>query len=98
MVASTYGLFRSENSGRTWRTVLDGVITDLVMKPGDPARLYAARKRDYRDARDAPVIYRSTDGGVSWMPASATFPEHAEAGRVNLAVAPSDPDVLYASV
>ncbi len=98
MVASTYGLFRSEDSGRTWRMVLEGVITDLVMKPGDPARLYAARKRDYRDARDAPVIYRSMDSGVSWVSVSPTFPEDADVGRINLAVAPSAPDVVYASV
>ncbi len=98
MVASTYGLFRSENSGRTWRTVLDGVVTDLVMRPGDPALLYAALRRDRRDARDKPVIYRSMDGGVSWISVSPAFPEHAEVGRVNLAVAPSDPDVLYASI
>ena len=98
MVASTYGLFRSEDSGRTWRTVLDGVITDLVMKPGDPARLYAALRRGYRDPGDAPVIYRSLDGGISWLSASPAFPEEANVGRINLAVAPPAPDVLYASV
>ena len=98
MVASTYGLYRSWNSGRTWRRVLDGVVTDLVMKPGDPARLYAALKKGYRDDRDTPVIYRSMDGGVTWMPVSPHFPEGSNVGRVNLAVAPSAPDVLYASV
>ncbi len=89
LVASSFGLFRSENSGRTWREVLEGTVTDLVMRPGDPSRLYAA-------VRDEGV-YRSVDGGASWAPASAGWDDNSF-GRINLAVAPSAPEVLYASV
>ena len=46
LVASDFGLFRSNDSGRTWRQVLDGRATDLVMRPGDPSRLYAAVHRE----------------------------------------------------
>jgi len=56
----------------------------LRSKPGDPARLYAALRRGRRDARDMPVIYRSMDGGVSWISVSPTFPGNAEVGRINL--------------
>lgn len=89
MAASTVGLFRSENSGRTWRRVLEGTVTDLVMRPGDPSRLYAAA---YRQG-----VYRSADGGVSWVASSAGWAD-IRFGRINLAVAPSAPGVLYASV
>ena len=90
LVASDFGLFRSIDSGRTWRQVLDGRATDLVMRPGDPSRVYAAVRRE--------GVYRSVDGGVSWVASSPDFPQDAQVGRINLAVAPSAPDVLYASI
>ena len=89
MVASTFGLFRSNDSGRTWREVLDDAATDIVMKPGDPSRLYAAVHRE--------GVYRSVDGGVSWVTSSSGWTD-SNFGRINLAVAPSAPDVLYASI
>ena len=89
LVASTFGLFRSENSGRTWRRVLEATVTDLVMRPGDPSRLYAAVR--------GVGVYRSIDGGVSWAAASTGWTDTGF-GRINLAVAPAAPDVIYASV
>lgn len=89
LVASTFGLFRSENSGRTWSRVLEGMATDLVMRPGDPSRLYAGVY--------GRGVYRSVDGGASWLASSAGWTD-TRFGRLNLAAAPSAPDVLYASV
>ena len=89
LAATTFGLFRSANSGRTWTEVLDGVATDLVMDPGDPSVLYAALRGE--------GVHRSSDGGVSWTAASTGMPD-ADIGRINLAIAPSAPDVLYAGI
>ena len=87
--ASDFGLFRSTDSGRTWRAVLAGVVTDLVMHPGDPSILYAANRRD--------GVYKSTDGGRRWDRASGGMRD-TDIGRINLAIAPSAPDVLYAAI
>ena len=89
LAASQHGLFRSQDSGRTWRLVLGGTATDLVMRPGDPSHLYAALRRE--------GIYRSADAGVSWTPTSPNL-DSLQIARINLAVAPSAPDVLYASI
>lgn len=86
MVASTFGLFRSEDSGRSWQLVLEDVATDLVMKPDDPTHWYAA---------SSGVVYRSLDGGTSW---TAVLQDVPGVWRINLAVAPSAPDVVYASL
>ena len=45
LAASTNGLLRSTDSGRSWTEVLSGTATDLVARPGDPARLHAAVHR-----------------------------------------------------
>ena len=87
--ASDFGLFRSTDSGRTWRGVLAGVVNDLVMNPVDPSILYAANRRD--------GVYKSTDGGRSWARASGGMRD-TDIGRINLAIAPSAPDVLYAAI
>ena len=42
LAASTFGLFRSTDSGRSWNLVLEGTATDLVVHPTEPAIMYAA--------------------------------------------------------
>lgn len=88
LTASSFGLFRSTSSGRGWTLVLEGVATDLAAHPDDPSVLYAGI---YGEG-----IYRSSDGGVSWTISSPGFP--GGIGRVILAIAPSNPDVVYAGV
>ncbi len=88
-VASDFGVYRSANSGATWTPVLDGTATDLVMDPSNSQLLYAGRWAD--------GISKSTDGGLTWNPANNGFPT-TTLGRVNLAIAPSSPQTLYASV
>lgn len=88
LVASTFGLFRSTDSGASWSSVLSGMVSDLVQRPGDPSRLYAAVHGD--------GVYESLNGGLSWnrVPLSLSGPIR----RINLAIAPSAPDILYAAV
>lgn len=88
LAASTYGLFRSTNSGANWELVLEGIATDLVPHPGDPSVLYAAVY--------GRGVYKSTDTGASWTHTS-TGMNLGIARRINLAIAPSAPNTLYAS-
>ena len=88
LAASTFGLFRSTDSGRSWGLVLEGTATDLVVHPTDPSIMYAAV---YGNG-----VYKSSDTGASWTHTS-TGMNLDIARRINLAIAPSAPNTLYAS-
>ena len=89
LAASSFGLYRSPSSGRSWELVLEGYATDVAANPRDPSVLYAAL---YGEG-----IHRSSDGGVSWTYSSEDIPREGTQ-RTILAVAPSDPDVVYTGV
>ena len=103
------GVFKSIDGGKTWRKVLyvndrTGAI-DLVMDPKNPDVLYAAMWQAYRtpwklsSGGPGSGLYESTDGGSHWIDLSrnAGLPQGI-LGRIGVAVAPSDPRVVYAIV
>src|SRR5690606_2744043 len=100
-VAAENGVWKSTDGGVSWtRTLAAGTTgpapaTDLVMHPSDPDVLYAALGRVAGDAANG--VYRSTDAGATWMKLDNGFPS-ADVGRINLAIAPSQPSILYASI
>ncbi|MDQ2980679.1 MAG: glycoside hydrolase, partial [Acidobacteriota bacterium] len=105
------GVFRSKDGGQTWEKVLykdenTGAIA-LAFDPKNPQILYA----DLWAARQAPWeigasfngpgsgLYKSTDGGATWKRLETGLPTIAQGlGRIGIAVAPSDPNRLYAQV
>ncbi len=88
LAASTYGLFRSTDSGANWNLVLEGTATDLVPHPSDPSIMYAAIHGQ--------GVYKSSNTGSSWAYASSGM-SLDNARRINLAIAPSAPQTVYAS-
>jgi len=94
------GVFRHESGG--WHATLLGDATALVVAP-DFARQYAAIGRPFGSSAAAGVeangLYRSIDGGMSWNPIPGPWDDApAGVGRIELAMAPSDPNVVYAGV
>ena len=105
------GIFRSADGGQTFTKVLykdpDTGGVDLVLDPADPDTVYAALWQ----ARQAPWengafsgpgsgVFKSTDGGTTWQPIMTGLPTFADdgLGRVGLAVAPTNPKRLFATV
>jgi photosystem II stability/assembly factor-like uncharacterized protein len=101
------GVFRTRDGGATWKKVLyvDTLTgaTDLVMDPTDPATLYAAtyqrlrRTWGFNGGGPGSGIWKTTDGGDHWTELGGGLPPGPR-GRIALAVAASDPRILYALV
>jgi photosystem II stability/assembly factor-like uncharacterized protein len=101
------GLYKTSDGGRTWTKILDGGewagVTDVVVDPRNPDVLIAAawqrarRQWGYIAGGPQSSLQRSTDGGATWVRSQSGLPSE-ELGRIGLAIAPIDPDVIYAVV
>ncbi|MFW6136637.1 MAG: WD40/YVTN/BNR-like repeat-containing protein [Candidatus Aminicenantaceae bacterium] len=100
------GVYKTTNGGKTWEKILYiseriGVV-ELVMDPSDNQTLYAVTWERDRKAWNNVIagkgsgIYKTIDGGKNWKRLSNGIPVHDYVGRFGLAIAPTNPDVLYA--
>jgi photosystem II stability/assembly factor-like uncharacterized protein len=93
------GLWKSINSGVSWTRIQSPgtktkFCTDLVMDVLHPDTMYAAFGLFTADG-----IYRTTNGGTTWVRLAGGFPMDTENfRRISLAISPSNPSVLYASL
>ncbi|HEX4697213.1 MAG TPA: hypothetical protein VH254_06035 [Candidatus Udaeobacter sp.] len=87
----SYGIYRTTDGGVTWTQKLSQSASALVSVPGDFSRQYAAIGQEGGSAANG--LYRSTDSGQSWQPIAG--PWGPNVGQISLALAPSNPDVLY---
>lgn len=94
-VASSLGVHKSTDSGVTWRKTLDGIATDLVQHPTQPALLWAAIGAPGGGQLNG--VYRSADFGETWARLPNGFAT-TNVGRIALAFAPSTNATLYAAV
>lgn len=102
------GVFRSEDGGRTWTKVLDrgdGIgASQVVLDPSHPDTVYAAlwqsRLGPWEDGNQyqgtGGGLFKSTDGGATWTPLKEGLP--ADLVQIQVALAPSDPSRLYATL
>jgi photosystem II stability/assembly factor-like uncharacterized protein len=97
---STNGVWRSADGGQSWTQILAARIgaTGVLFNPINGNAYAAIGFSDY-DASSG--VYVSTDGGITWTRSDADgvnkFPT-TNVGRIILAMAPSNPSILYASV
>jgi photosystem II stability/assembly factor-like uncharacterized protein len=99
------GIFRSTDGGRTFEKVLykDEYTSgnDVRIDPSDPNVVYATLWQQQQSFLEGQGfggagngIFKSTDGGGTWKPLTEGLPSIIQA---NIAVAPSNPRVLYAA-
>jgi hypothetical protein len=95
-VATGSGLFATDNNGASWRVGVQKDVAptlantwDVEHDPGKPANMVASS--NYSGAG----MWYSRDGGENWSVATV---DYAVNGRIELAYAPSNPTIVYASV
>ncbi len=92
------GVYRSLDGGRTWAYVgLDGTerISRILLHPRDPNTAWvAAMGREWGENAERGV-FKTTDGGKSW--AKVLYVDE-RTGAADLALDPSNPDKLIASM
>jgi len=106
------GVYKTSDGGQTWRKVLAGANGSsgcgmLSMAAQDPKTIYASmwdfRRQawTFRSGGPGSGLFKSTDGGEHWTELTAAnakgLPEKPY-GRIALAVAPSKPQVVYATI
>ena len=103
------GVFKTTDGGKTWRKVLyvneKTGIGDLIVDPVNPDKLIAAMWEFrrwpwfFKSGGPGSGLYISYDGGESWEERTDAdgLPE-GELGRMGLAIAPSNTDIIYALI
>ncbi|MBL0048889.1 MAG: T9SS type A sorting domain-containing protein [Bacteroidetes bacterium] len=90
------GMYISNNAGQNWTKTMDSLFWDLVQDPANPNLLYAASGWLKNSNTGNAAIYKSTDFGVTWTMLTTGIPSTGFVQRIKLAVAPSDPNYIYA--
>jgi len=99
------GVFKTTDGGITWDTVLfiseNTGVANLCFEPGNPDVIYAGaeqrRRRQFTKIGGGPesAFYKSTDGGKTWNKLTNGIPA-VDKGGMEIVVAPSNPNVVYA--
>ena len=102
------GLFRSADGGQTWQKSIykdeNTGASDVEIDPSNPDVIYAsmweARVGPWEDNNEVNGtgggLFKSTDGGNTWRPLTDGLPK--DLSQIYLAIAPSNPRRLYATV
>ncbi|MCK4855133.1 MAG: hypothetical protein KAT31_12740, partial [Bacteroidales bacterium] len=103
------GVFKTTDGGKTWEKILfvdeKTGAADLVMDPQNPNKLMAAMWEHrrwpwfFKSGGPGSGLYVTVDGGMTWNKRTDKdgLPK-GELGRMGLAIAPSNPKIVYALV
>ena len=96
-VSSGYGMWKSEDAGKTWTSA--GLkesrhVPRIAVHPTDYNTVYAGVMGNIYKPTQERGVYKSIDGGKSWR---KTLFVNENAGVVDLIMDPNNPRILYAS-
>ncbi|MDE2270359.1 MAG: hypothetical protein KGJ94_00045 [Xanthomonadaceae bacterium] len=103
------GVFKSTDGGKTWKKVLyvnaDTGVASMAMDPRNPDVIYASMWQvsrtpwGFSSGGPGSGLYKTVDGGATWQNISRNPGLPAGVlGKIGVAVAPSNPDIVYALV
>jgi photosystem II stability/assembly factor-like uncharacterized protein len=91
------GIYRSDDGGKNWQNLglkKSEHIGRVVVDPRDSKVVYVAAEGPLWSAGGDRGLYKTTDGGKTWK-AVLTISENT--GVVDVAIDPSNPDIMYAA-
>ncbi len=98
------GLYKTTDGGKSWNKILyvdkTTGCSDLILDPVNPDIIYASfwefRRTpwSFNSGGNNSALFKSTDGGKTWNKIHNGFPK-GKLGRLAVAVAPSNPNILY---
>lgn len=105
----TGGLYKTTDGGETWTKVLKPLndetgVVDVAMHPTNPNVLLASTYQRQRGAYflnsggAGSSLWRSEDGGTTWTEVTGNGFPATKKGRINIAFAPSDGNIVYTMV
>ena len=102
------GLYKTNDGGKTWNAILtldeNTGVNEFVVDPRDSdtivASTYQRRRHVWVLINGGPGsgIHKTTDGGETWKEIETGLPADDHMGRIGLAGAPSNPDMIYAII
>jgi photosystem II stability/assembly factor-like uncharacterized protein len=96
-VSEGHGMWKSTTGGKSWKFIgLEDTrhITKIIFHPKDPNIVWCAATGHLFGPNEERGVFKTTDGGNSWK---KVLYINAEVGVVDMALDPSNPDVLFAT-
>jgi photosystem II stability/assembly factor-like uncharacterized protein len=95
--ATNVAIYRSFDGGATWSPAMTGATAGLVAHPTRAGTVYAGNSDNFTATNRG--VYKSMDNGATWnslppLPGVTTD----QIQRIELAVTPASPDLVYAAV
>ena len=94
------GIYKSTDGGSTWESMglkESGHIGRIIIHPDNPEIVWVAALGHLYSENKERGVYKTTNGGKNWKKVLDIKDHGKNIGVVDLAIDPSDPDVLYAA-